>query len=757
MADLYNGKSEGFRSLVDGYMEYSRETIANRAFPDFRDGLKPVHRRILYSMYKNKINKPTKSAKVVGDVMGNYHPHGNTAIYEAMVRMTDKRGNYNVPLIKGTGNMGNFFSTESAAAERYTEVQLGTAADDFFKTGMNILPMVETEFADGSLEPAVLPARYPMILVNGAEGMAVGMSTSLPSFNFWDVLDLYEKYVKTGFLNSEDMIYPDFPTGGHYIEDRTEALRIMLSGKGRIKMRADVDIKGNQIFVREIPFGLSVEKIRERINQRIEDGSIYGLSGVYDSHGHKSDYLLTIKCKSKSDSESVLVDLYRAGILQKTFQANMMAVRDNHGDETDKIPIMSGVYGILYAWVEWRKEVLTRSFTADIDSFQDEYVMLDYFIQLVDNPAWKENFLARLTKTSNKAGLDYLHELFPDITDEHASWISKRSANVFLDGGPYRNRYMNIQSEIQTLKGYLNDLNGYLLKDIDSMRKEHRGLHARRSKVTQRDYKFSKQTASSDQERTVDTSMMYFTIFKDGFLKKTSTPVAERQNILNEVHAPANATLIGFDNIGRLIRIYGDEIPITRPGSVGTYIFSYIGDNENPDIDKNKHVLYMGHLDGSTRMLIFTDGKVSFLQTSKWLNAKARYKVVNNGVSEDVVSLLLDVVEEADIPENLFVADAGKPGVFRYGILPLDQIRRGSSAKSKIKAFGASGNIDIKYWGSFPTSRLYDWLGGMGESAYMGRIKALPGNPDDPSDVTAEGIDFLEYLNEPTYSSIPII
>ena len=377
--DLYNGTSEGFSFLADGYIDYAHEVIARRSLPDLRDGLKPVGRRILYAI-KTSVKKEglSKCGTLVGRAM-ELHPHGDSSIYGALCNMTDINGSMNVPLFTGQGEFGRVFSSDTPAAMRYTMAKLNDNADDYFRD-MGACKLIPSEEGEGE-EPVVLPVRYPSVLVNGTTGMAVGVATGIPSFNFSDVINLTIKGIKRGFDSldpSEDMIVPDLPTGGVLVKDASELAKIMMVGKGKLKVRATVEINGKNILVKEVPYGRTVEGII----RTIRNGDFYGITKVMDSNGYNSDYLLTIQCKNKKVVEQVLLELYRSKVLQSHLSANMMVTEDG-------IPELLGVYPILEKWVKWRREICKTKLQKDYDSIQEELTTLSYLFRLIKNEEWR--------------------------------------------------------------------------------------------------------------------------------------------------------------------------------------------------------------------------------------------------------------------------------------------------------------------------------------------------------------------------------
>lgn len=316
------------------YLDYAMSVIVARALPDVRDGLKPVHRRIIYGMYENgyDYNKPyRKSARIVGDVMGKYHPHGDAAIYESMVRMAQPFS-MRLPLVDGQGNFGSM-DGDSAAAMRYTEARLDKVAhaliEDIDKDTVDFVP----NYDETLQEPSVLPARYPNLLVNGANGIAVGMATNIPPHNLGEVLDACCAYIDNPEITIDDLIGivpgPDFPTGG-LILGYGGAKSAYYTGRGSVMMRAKCTIEElrkdkEAIIVHEIPYQVNKAAMIAKIAELVKDKKIEGISEIRDEsdrHGVR----VVIEIKRDYQPDVILNQLYKFTPLQTSFGMNMLAI-----------------------------------------------------------------------------------------------------------------------------------------------------------------------------------------------------------------------------------------------------------------------------------------------------------------------------------------------------------------------------------------------------------------------------------------------
>lgn len=684
MYNVYKGTSDGFQTISDGYIDYAKAIIAARSNPDIRDGLKPVGRRCVYATkgYKNK--GLIKSASLVGDIM-KLHPHGDSSIYEALMKMCKQNGSMLLPLFIGNGGVGSITSSDGPAAMRYTKAKYSSIADLYLRD-MEVAKMVQSEEGDG-MEPTVFPVRFPAALSNGTSGLAVSVNTEIPSFNINDIIDITEEYIKTGEIKG--IIVPDLPAGGVIVKDDTELTKIMVTGRGKLKTRAKVEIVGKEIRVLELPYNKTVQSVISDI----EKLDIKEIKSAFDSSGLNSDCLVRIKCSSKRVVEDVLMLLYKHRVLQTTLSARMLFVEDEE-------PVFTGVYGVVEHWVRFRREIVKKMFDKRLGEVIESIKPLEYFIKLVENSENRDKFLDLLVKNkSDSEALGFLKELFSDIPSDVANWICDTSAKAFRDGGKYRKRYLNLLDAKEEYEGYLNDIDGYILKDLEDVRREVKEYSERRSKVTTSDYRFSKITMDED----IDDSPCFFVMYKDGFLTKSRTlDLDPSKTVLSKIEANANSVLIGFDCFGRILRVYGSDIPYTKYGDPGTYLPNYFDVGEY----EGYRIVYLGLLDGKKRMLVYRDGFVGFLDTSEWVDKKA-YKVVSKGVDLNVYDKLIEVYEEDEIPEYLLVADYRNDDV-RFGLAKVSDIRV-ASRRSRAKVFGGDG-VNIGYLCGMNFGELFNFM-----------------------------------------------
>ena len=435
--------------LKRSYLDYAMSVIVQRALPDARDGLKPVHRRILYSMHENGYdwNKGyRKSARVVGDVIGKYHPHGDQSIYDALVRMAQDFS-MRAPLVDGQGNFGSV-DGDPPAAMRYTEVRRAKIAHALTED----IDKDTVEFRDNydgtEREPSVLPSRFPNLLVNGSAGIAVGMATNIPPHNLGEVIDACLAYIEDPSINLERLTEivpgPDFPTGALLI-GKQNARAALARGRGSILMRARCAVEEirkdrEAIIVTELPYQVNKAMLIERIAELVRDKRIEGIADIRDE-SDRSGMRMVIELKRDASSEVVLNQLYRFSSLQQSFGVNMLALNNGR-------PVQMNLKELLAAFVGFREEVVTRRTKFDLAKARDRGHILvglavavaniDEVIKLIraapDAAAAREQLMGRAWPAKDVGPLvaliaDPRHRLEDDGTIK----LSEEQAKAILD------------------------------------------------------------------------------------------------------------------------------------------------------------------------------------------------------------------------------------------------------------------------------------------------------------------------------------
>ena len=378
------------KKMEDSYIDYAMSVIASRALPDVRDGLKPVQRRILYSMIElnNGPDKPhRKCARIVGDTMGKYHPHGDSSIYGALVTMAQD-WNMRYPLVDGHGNFGSV-DGDGAAAMRYTEARLSKISmemvRDLNKDTVDFVP----NFDDTEKEPTVLPSRIPNLLVNGASGIAVGMATNIPTHNLREVVAAVVKIIDNRVEEDRDTDIneilsivkgPDFPTGAEILGTRgiEEAYR---TGRGKIRVRGITEIETlpngkSQIIITELPYMVNKARLIEKIAELVRDKKIDGITAVND-HSSREGMRVVIELRRDANANVILNQLYKHTQLQDTFGVIMLALVDNQ-------PKILNILDMLRYYLKHQEEVITRRTQYDLNKAQERAHILEGLLKALD-------------------------------------------------------------------------------------------------------------------------------------------------------------------------------------------------------------------------------------------------------------------------------------------------------------------------------------------------------------------------------------
>ncbi|MBS3126701.1 DNA gyrase subunit A [Candidatus Woesearchaeota archaeon] len=367
--------------MKQAYVNYAMSVIVGRALPDVRDGLKPVHRRILYSMYDMGMlhNKPFKKcARIVGEVLGKYHPHGDTAVYDSLVRMAQDFS-LRYPLIKGQGNFGSI-DGDSAAAMRYTEAKLNKLAEEMLKDIEKNTVEFKDNF-DGSLkEPAVLPSVLPNLLINGSSGIAVGMATNIPPHNITEVCTGIIAAIDNPGINTEELMQiipaPDFPTGGEVVCGN--ALRYAYEkGKGKVTIKAVTAIEKEKIIVNEIPYQVNKEELIKQIADLVREKKIEGIRNINDE-SDREGIRIVIDLKKDADHQVVLNQLYQFSRLKVSFGINFLALVQNQ-------PLVLGLKDLIGHHIAHRQDVITKRTHYDLEQAQQRIHIVEGLLVALNN------------------------------------------------------------------------------------------------------------------------------------------------------------------------------------------------------------------------------------------------------------------------------------------------------------------------------------------------------------------------------------
>lgn len=484
--------------MKKSYIDYAMSVIVSRALPDVRDGLKPVQRRTLYDMYELGIryDKPyRKCARIVGDTMGKYHPHGDSSIYEALVVMAQdfKKG---MVLVDGHGNFGSI-EGDGAAAMRYTEARLAKITQEAFLADLDkdIIDFVPN-FDETEKEPSVLPVRVPNLLLNGAEGIAVGMATSIPTHNLGEIVDAVKAYMKNNDISTKQLMKyikgPDFPTGG-IVVNKDELLNIYETGTGKIKIRGKVDVeevKGGRkkIIISEIPYtmiGAGIGKFLNDVANLIETKKTNDIVDI-SNQSSKEGIRIVIEVKKDTDVENLINMLYKKTRLEDTFGVNMLAVADGR-------PEVLGLKKIIEYHVDFQFELATRKYRTLLNKEKDKKEIqeglikacdvIDLIIEILRGSKSVKEAKACLTQ-----GITENIKFKSKISQKMASMLrfTERQATAILEMRLYKLIGLEIEALMkeheETLKNiarYEDILNNYdsmsevIMEDLDALKKEY--------------------------------------------------------------------------------------------------------------------------------------------------------------------------------------------------------------------------------------------------------------------------------------------
>lgn len=512
------------KKMKDSYLEYSMSVIVSRALPDVRDGLKPVHRRILYGMEGLGLdpNKPTrKSARVVGDVMGKYHPHGDSAIYDALVRLAqDFSTRY--PLAQGQGNFGSI-DGDDAAAMRYTEVRMSKIAKemlrDINKDTVDFMP----NFDEEELEPVVLPSRFPNLLVNGSNGIAVGMATNMAPHNLGESIDACIAYMKDPEISIEDLNKiipgPDFPTGA-YILGKAGIKDAYTTGRGKVKLRAVAKIEPfkknrERIIITEIPYQVNKSRLIEKIADLVKEKRIDGISDIRDESDRKG-MRIVIEIKRDSNANIVLNNLYKYTQLETTFGIINLAL-------VDGVPKILNLKELIEYYIDHQKDVVTRRTSFDLSKAKARKHIVEGLIIAIDNI----DEIIRIIRSSYDN--DEIKKIFFEkfgLTDKQSQAILdmqlKRLSGLEIDKLNAENK--ELEETIAYLLSILNSEENLLNLIIDEMEEiKEKFSDDRRSKIIPDE-------GEIEIEELIEKEDVLLTLTKDGYIKRLPIDTYKVQN-----------------------------------------------------------------------------------------------------------------------------------------------------------------------------------------------------------------------------------
>ena len=558
--------------MKTSFIDYAMSVIVSRALPDVRDGLKPVHRRILYGMNELGVtpDKPhKKSARITGDVMGKYHPHGDSSIYEAMVRMA-QWWSYRYMLVDGHGNFGSM-DGDGAAAQRYTEARMSKIALEMLRDiNKNTVDFIDNYDAN-EREPIVLPARFPNLLVNGATGIAVGMATNIPPHNLAESIDAVKLVMDNPEATTRDIMGvlpgPDFPTGA-LVMGKSGIHRAYETGKGSIVLRSRTEIEEmkngrERIVVTEFPYMVNKTKVHEHIVRLVQEKRIDGITAVRDE-SNREGVRFVIEVRRDASAHVILNNLFKLTQMQTNFSFNMLAIQNG-------VPKILSLREILLAYIEHQKEVVTRRTAFDKDKAEARAHILAGLLIALDHI----DEVIRIIRNS-ETDAEAQAELMAKFE------LSERQSQAILDMRLRRLTGLErekIQSEYDELIALIADL-------ADILAKPERGLTIIREELDEVKRKFADErrtelmvgeVLSLEDEDLIEEADVLITLSNKGYIKRLNqdeftaqkrggrgvqgTGVKDDDFVKELVSTSTHDRLLFFTNKGRVYRLKGYEIP----------------------------------------------------------------------------------------------------------------------------------------------------------------------------------------------------
>ena len=507
--------------MKKSYIDYAMSVIVGRALPDVRDGLKPVHRRILYGMSQLGVtpDKPfKKSARIVGEVMGKYHPHGDISIYDAMVRMAQDFS-IRYMLVDGHGNFGSV-DGDGAAAMRYTEARMTPFTlqmlRDIEKETVDFMP----NFDEEEEEPVVLPSRFPNLLVNGSNGIAVGMATSIPPHNLRDVIDATILLIDKEDATVDDLIKivkaPDFPTGAHIL-GRQGARQAYKTGTGKVQVRAKCEIeetKGGryQIIVSEIPYQVNKSRLIEKIAELVKEKRVDGISAIRDESNRKG-MRIVIELKRDANPQITLNRLYKHTQLQFSYSMIMLALVDGE-------PKILNLYEILSEYLNFQKEIITRRTQFDLKKAEARAHILEGYRIALDNI----DEIIKIIRASYNDAKEKLIERFGFSDIQAQAILDMRLARLQgLEREKIEKEYAELMEKIAYFKAILADetlLMGVIKEELQEIREKYGDN--RRSKIVAAEDEF-------DDEDLIEEESVAVTLTHLGYIKRVPADTYKAQ------------------------------------------------------------------------------------------------------------------------------------------------------------------------------------------------------------------------------------
>jgi DNA gyrase subunit A len=643
MADMPQRGVKGINistEMKDSFLDYAMSVIVSRALPDVRDGLKPVHRRILYAMQDlgNTADKPhKKSARIVGDVIGKYHPHGDSAVYDTMVRMAQDF-NYRYMLVDGHGNFGSV-DGDGAAAMRYTESRMSRIAMELLRDINKDTVDYQNNYDEQEREPVVLPSRYPNLLVNGTTGIAVGMATNIPPHHLGETIDAVLALADNPAITTEELMEiipgPDFPTGG-IILGRSGIRRAYETGRGSVIIRGRVEIEQQSngretILVHELPFQVNKARLIEKIAELVRDKKIDGITDLRDE-SDRTGMRIVMEVRRDANANVLLNNLYKQTALQSSFGVNMLALVDGQ-------PKILALKEILYHYLEHQKVVIRRRTQYDLKKAEDRAHILEGLRIALDNID-KIITLIRASKTTDEAKTGLMDQFN----------LSDRQAQAILDMRLQRLTGLErdkIESEYEALQLLMSELRAILADEsklLEIIREELLEVKIRFEDKRRTEITLGGAEMIEDEDLIpVENSVL--TLTHNGYIKRlpASTYRSQRRGgrgiqgmgtndddfVEHLLNTSTHDTILFFTSRGRVFRTKGYQVPEFSRTAKGLPIINLLG------VDKDEKVTAMIPVD------VFEADKYLFFSTRHGIVKRTPVSEFANIRSNGLIALTL--------------------------------------------------------------------------------------------------------------------